>query len=70
MANLVGHRGDDRDGLGGGAPTAVDPTWQSAPSATAPLRYRLMGSVPTSWIPFLPTHVPGSDRETQLQRGS
>jgi hypothetical protein len=71
MANLVwGIEATIPDGLGGGAPTAVDPTWQSAPSSTAPLRYRLMGSVPTSWIPFLPTHVPGSNRETQLQRGA
>jgi len=41
-----------------------------APSANAPIRYDAMRSVPENWIPFIPVHVPGSVRRTQLQRGS
>ena len=29
-----------------------------------------MSSVPENWIPFLPVHVEGSNRETQLQRAA
>ena len=29
-----------------------------------------MTSVPEHWIPFVPVHVPGNNREIQLQRGS
>ena len=36
----------------------------------APIRYRLMNSVPENWIPFLPVHVEGDVREIQLQRAS
>lgn len=36
----------------------------------APVRYELMSSVPENWIPFLPVHVEGSNRETQLQRAA
>jgi hypothetical protein len=37
---------------------------------SAPVRYRVMTSVPEEWIPFIPTHVPGDTRQTQLQRGA
>jgi hypothetical protein len=37
---------------------------------TAAIYYRAMSNVPENWIPFLPVHVPGSNREVQLQRGS
>ena len=40
------------------------------PGARAPLRYRVMTTVPENWIPFIPVHVPGSNREIQLQRAS
>jgi hypothetical protein len=29
-----------------------------------------MTSVPESWIPFIPVHVPGDNREIQLQRAA
>lgn len=41
----------------------------AAPPA-APLRYRVMNRVPEQWIPFIPVHVDGSSRETQLQRAA
>ena len=37
-----------------------------APGATA--RYRLGTDAPRSWRPFIPAHVPGSNRSVQLQR--
>jgi hypothetical protein len=41
------------------------------PAAGAPrIRYQLMSSVPEHWIPFLPVHVDGSNREIQLQRAA
>jgi len=36
----------------------------------ARIRYDAMSSVPENWIPFIPVHVPGSNRETQLQRAA
>jgi hypothetical protein len=36
----------------------------------APIRYELMTNVPEEWIPFLPVHVDGSNREIQLQRAA
>jgi hypothetical protein len=42
----------------------------TAPPPAAPIRYRVMNSVPENWIPFVPMHVPGSNREIQLQRGA
>jgi hypothetical protein len=36
----------------------------------APLRYEVMNTVPENWIPFIPVHVPGSNREVQLQRAA
>ena len=71
MANLVwGIEVVVPDGLGRGVATAAEATPQGAPATNAALRYRLMGSVPAAWIPFLPTHVAGSNREIQLQRGA
>jgi hypothetical protein len=49
--------------LGGGPPPAP-----AAPAA--PIRYEVMSSVPENWIPFIPVHVPGSNREIQLQRAA
>jgi hypothetical protein len=37
---------------------------------TAPIRYQVMNTVPEQWIPFIPVHVDGSVRETQLQRAA
>jgi hypothetical protein len=39
------------------------------PDYQAPVSYLAMTTVPENWIPFLPVHVPGSNREVQLQRG-
>lgn len=38
------------------------------PAPKAPIRYRVMTSVPEHWIPFVPVHTPGSNRDVQLQR--
>lgn len=38
--------------------------------AAAPIRYQVMSTVPENWIPFIPVHVPGSNREIQLQRAA
>lgn len=40
------------------------------PEPTAPIRYQVMNTVPEQWIPFIPVHVEGSVRETQLQRAA
>ena len=47
---------------GGAAPPAFPPT--------APIRYRVMTTVPENWIPFIPVHVDDSNREIQLQRAA
>jgi len=36
----------------------------------AKIRYEIMNSIPENWIPFVPTHVPGNNREVQLQRAA
>lgn len=47
-----------------------------APPAATPLaneakvRYEVMNRVPENWIPFIPVHVPGDNRQIQLQRAS
>jgi hypothetical protein len=46
-----------------GAGTPPDVPWR------APIYYSAMTGVPEHWIPFLPVHVPGSNRQIQLQRG-
>ena len=38
--------------------------------ATAAVRYEIVNSVPENWIPLVPVHVPGSNREVQLQRAA
>lgn len=40
------------------------------PPGAAPITYEVMTSVPENWIPFVPVHVDGSNREIQLQRGA
>jgi hypothetical protein len=42
----------------------------AAPAPLADVAYQAMNTVPENWIPFLPVHVPGSNREIQLQRGA
>ncbi len=36
----------------------------------AKIRYEIMNTIPENWIPFIPTHVEGSNREVQLQRAA
>jgi hypothetical protein len=36
----------------------------------AAIRYQVMSSVPENWIPFVPVHVAGDNREIQLQRAA
>lgn len=38
------------------------------PEPKAPVRYRLMKTVPEHWIPYVPVHVPSNNRSIQLQR--
>ena len=38
--------------------------------AAAPIRYQVMSTVPENWIPFIPVHVDGNNREIQLQRAA
>jgi hypothetical protein len=40
------------------------------PAAGAKIRYQVMTSVPENWIPMIPVHVAGDNRETQLQRAA
>jgi hypothetical protein len=40
------------------------------PTPKAPVRYQIMSTVPENWIPFVPVHVEGSNREIQLQRAA
>lgn len=42
----------------------------SAVEPKAPIKYQVMNQVPEQWIPFIPVHVEGSVRETQLQRAA
>jgi len=47
-----------------------------APPAAVPLaneaaiRYQVMTTVPENWIPFVPVHIPGDNREIQLRRAA
>ncbi|SKB39580.1 hypothetical protein SAMN05660776_0939 [Salegentibacter holothuriorum] len=40
------------------------------PEYQAKIRYEIMNSVPENWIPFIPVHLSGNNREIQLQRAS
>lgn len=40
------------------------------PAEGAKIRYKVMSSVPENWIPMIPVHVAGDNRETQLQRAA
>ncbi|WP_328958551.1 hypothetical protein [Kitasatospora purpeofusca] len=40
------------------------------PPAAAPVRYEAMNTVPENWIPFVPVHVPGQNRQIRLQRAA
>jgi hypothetical protein len=48
----------------------IGPPTSPPPEPAAPIRYTAMTSVPEQWIPFIPVHVDGSTRETQLQRAA
>ncbi|BFU95573.1 MAG: conserved protein of unknown function [Nitrospira sp.] len=47
---------------------AVSPTPE--PEYRANIRYSVMNYVPENWIPFIPVHDPGSNREIRLQRAA
>ncbi len=49
--------------------SAVPPVDPDEPRV-ADVRYEVMSSVPEHWIPFVPVHVPGSNRQIQLQRAA
>jgi hypothetical protein len=40
------------------------------PPAAAAVRYRVMTSIPEQWIPFIPVHIEGDDRDIELQRAA
>jgi len=40
------------------------------PDAKALIRYQVMSTVPENWIPFIPVHIPGDNRQIQLQRAA
>ncbi len=42
----------------------------AVPDPVAPVRYQIMNTVPEHWIPFIPVHVSGDNRATQLQRAA
>ena len=48
-----------------GAPPPPPP-----PASGASVRYQVMTTVPENWIPFVPVHVDGDNREIQLQRAA
>ena len=86
MANMVwGIEETIPSGAGGGlsGPLAATDTARyfarlvsSLPGPPAPedrvadVRYEVMGSVAENWIPFIPVHVAGDDRQIQLQRAA
>ncbi len=49
---------------------AADFTPLPDPPAAAPLRYQIVNSVPENWIPLVPVHTPGQQRQIQLQRAA
>lgn len=40
------------------------------PEPAAAIRYQVMNTVPEEWVPFIPVHLPGDNREIQLQRAA
>ena len=46
-----------------GAPPPPPPP---LPAASASVRYQVMTTVPENWIPFVPVHIDGDNREIQL----
>ncbi|MBA3315748.1 MAG: hypothetical protein H0T47_20985 [Planctomycetaceae bacterium] len=50
----------------------LDKTAQSPPEITyqADIRFQVLNTVPEEWIPLVPVHVEGSNREIQLQRAA
>lgn len=42
----------------------------SEPRAGTMFKYILSNTVPENWLPFIPVHIPGSNRDVQLQRAS
>jgi hypothetical protein len=51
-------------------PLEGEPTTPRAAEFKAPIRYRVMGTVPENWIPFIPVHTANGSREIQLQRAA
>jgi hypothetical protein len=49
---------------------ALIPAGGAPPAMAAAVRYQTMSSVPENWIPFIPVHVPGNNRQIQLQRAA
>ncbi len=43
---------------------------QDDPDLAAKVRYEVVNSVPEHWIPFVPVHLDGQQREVQLQRAA
>jgi hypothetical protein len=41
-----------------------------AVESKAAIKYQIMSTVPENWLPFIPVHVPGTNREIQLQRAA
>ena len=50
--------------------SAHPPAAPAGTAGTATIKYTLMNSVAEHWIPFIPVHVPGDNREIQLQRAA
>ena len=46
----------------------VEPVTVNDVEYKAAIKYQIMNTVPENWIPFIPVHVNGSNREIQLQR--
>jgi hypothetical protein len=71
LATGVGHRGAEAaDESLAHRTRLVGASNGEPPTAAAPISYRVMSSVPENWIPFIPVHIPGDIRETQLQRAA
>jgi hypothetical protein len=86
MANMVwGLEQTVPSGAGGGMPGALaaaetaaffrrlggpQPAVPAGEERVADVRYEVTSSVPENWVPFVPTRVPGSNRQIQLQRSA